>query len=84
MFSANPSISSTRLKPLDVAKGRRNGVKLGRNGVRLEGERGWIGEGTGSDKGGRGRTGGKWDRNGGGTGLDWGEMESEWGGTRSD
>ena len=40
MFSANPSISPTGLKPLDVAKEWRNGVRLEKNG----GERGQIGE----------------------------------------
>ena len=46
-FSANPSISPIGLKPLDMAKGRGNGVGwggngvgLGGNGIGLEGERG--------------------------------------------
>ena len=46
MFSANPSISPTELKPLDVA----NGVELGGTGLDMGG--------TGSDWGGTGRTGG--------------------------
>ena len=32
MFSANPSISSTRLKPLDVANGKGNEVGRGGTG----------------------------------------------------
>ena len=80
MFSANPSISPTRLKPSDVAnevgQGERgqtggNGVGLARNGVGLGG--------TGSDWRERGQAGGTrsdWGGNGvglGGTGSDWGE-----------
>ena len=49
MFSANPSISPTRLKPLDVAKGRGNGVGLEENGVGLGGNRVELGGGTGSN-----------------------------------
>ena len=65
MFSANPSISPTRLKPLDVANGVRlgrergrtvgNGIGLGGNGVGLAGIRVGLGgmgsdwRGTGSD-----------------------------------
>ena len=45
MFSANSSNSPTRLKPLDVAKGRGNGVGLG--GSDWEG---WTGYG-GVDEG---------------------------------
>ena len=55
MFSANPSISSTGLKSLDVEKRRRNGVRLGGNrvglggnGVKL-GKRGRAGRRTGLD-----------------------------------
>ena len=47
VFSANPSISSTGLKSLDVVKGKENGVGLG---------------GTGSDGGERDRTGRECDR----------------------
>ena len=70
MFSANPSISPTGLKPSDVA----NGVGLGENGVRLGRERGQIGGGRGWTGGNAGRTG----RNG--VGL--GEIGSDWAGTR--
>ena len=56
MFSANPSISPTGLKPLDVAKGRENGVGL-------EGTRSDLGE-RGRTRGKQGRTGGEWDRTG--------------------
>ena len=77
MFSANPSISPTRLKPLDMAKGRGNGVRPGGdgvglgNGVGLEEE--WIrtrGNGVGLEGNGirQGGTGLDWE----GTGLDWG------------
>ena len=46
MFSANPLISPTGLKPLDVA----NRVGLGGTGLDC-GERGQTGRGTGSDWG---------------------------------
>ena len=49
MFSANPSISPIGLKPLDMAKRRRNGVGLGGNRVGL---------GVGLGIGFGGRTGG--------------------------
>ena len=70
MFSTNLSISPTRLKPLDVAKERGNGVgrnrewgRMGRNGV------GWGRMGLDGRE--RGRTGGgEWDRTGLGTGSD--------------
>ena len=73
MFSANPSISATGLKSLDVEKGRGNGIKLGGNGVRLEGEEGRTRRGNGVGLGGewgqtggeRGRTRGKRGRTGG-------------------
>ena len=67
MFSANPSISSTRLKPLDVVERRGNGVGL-------EGERGQTGGETGSDSRGNGvRLGEKHGRIEEGTGSDWGK-----------
>ena len=53
MFSANPSISPTMLKSLDVAKGRVNGVGLGGNRVG-HGERGWTGGKEGRTRGERG------------------------------
>ena len=65
MFSANPSISPTGLKPSDVANGvgqEERGRTWG--GTRSDcGERGWTGRGTGSDWEGNGvrlvdRTGG--------------------------
>ena len=65
MFSANPSISPTRLKPLDMAKGRGNGIGLGGNGVGLGG--------TGLDGGERGlKEGGNGDGLEGGMGSDCG------------
>ena len=87
MFSANPSISPTRLKPSDVAN------RVG------QGERGWTWGGTWSNCGERGWTGGEQGRTGreqgrtgrneiglGGTGSSWGNevglggTESDWGG----
>ena len=50
MFSANPSISPTKLKPLDVAKGRGNG-----------GEQGWTRLRTGLDGAGNGVGQKEWD-----------------------
>ena len=80
MFSANPSISPTGLKPSDVA----NGVGQGERGRTWGGTRSDCGE-WGRTRGERGRTG----RNGvglGGTGSSWGNgvglggTESDWGG----
>ena len=71
MFSANPSISPTGLKPSDVA-----------NGVR-QGERGRTG-GTGSDLAGNAvglwGTGSDWAGMRVGTRSDWGGTGSDWGG----
>ena len=64
MFSANPSISPTRLKPLDVAKGRRNRVGRGRKRNRMEGML--------SDEGANGGSEGGLDRDRTG-GSDWGD-----------
>ena len=54
MFSANPSISPTGLKPLDVAKGRGNGVRLRRMESQKREGMETDGGGTGSDWGGTG------------------------------
>ena len=44
MFSANPSISPIRLKPLDVAKKRENKIGRGQEHGRTEG---WTGRSDG-------------------------------------
>ena len=52
MFSANQTILSRGLKTLVVAKGKRNGVRQGRERGRTGGgKQDWIGPGTRSDGG---------------------------------
>ena len=81
MFSANPSISPTGLKSLNVGKGRKNGVGLRGTGSDWRGNGVGPGEEQDRTRGEQGRTRGEQGRTGGGDGVG---LEGKWDQTRGE